>query len=194
MQRDFVFEYLSVPLKKITYQSMIKYFPENFLSFVQDSFTRTVTWHIIIDCEKLVHVSVIDYLLVGSWRTWRRVLTCQYPAMSRQALQRMWKTTMWWWSLDCLSSSSLNTVRTVWYNSWWGRSKTPCSAIYESRDSGDLVLRPYTRVNACRKLRTRQAWPLSSCDLGKPVLRLSSVRHSPELLSEGLQLGQTVTD
>ena len=104
-----------------------------FLSFVQDSFTRTVTWHVIIDCEKLVHLSVIDCLLVGSWRTWRRVLTCQYPAMSRQALQRMSKTTMWWWSLDCLSSSSLNTVRTVWYNSWWGRSKTPCSAIYESR-------------------------------------------------------------
>lgn len=79
--------------------------------------------HLIIDCEKLVIVSVVDHLLVGSWRMWRMVLTCQYPAMSRQALRKMWKTTMWWWSLDCLSSSSLNTVRTVWYNSWWGKIK-----------------------------------------------------------------------
>lgn len=111
--------------------------------------------HLIIDCEKLVHVSVVDHLLVGSWRMWRLVLTCQYPAMSRQALQRMWKTTMWWWSLDCLSSSSLNTVRTVWYNSWWGKIKVFAQQFMRVETVMIWYLDHYTRVYACRKLHAQ---------------------------------------
>ena len=111
--------------------------------------------HLIIDCEKLVHVSVVDHLLVGSWRMWRLVLTCQYPAMSRQALRRMWKTTMWWWSLDCLSSSSLNTVRTVWYNSWWGKIKVFAQQFMRVETVMIWYLDHYTRVYACRKLHAQ---------------------------------------
>jgi len=66
------------------------------------------------------YLSFVHPPCIGSWKMSRLELTCLCLAMIGRAPQRMWRTTMWWWSPDCHSSSLQNTVKRMWCNSWWG--------------------------------------------------------------------------
>lgn len=86
--------------------------------FILDKIWSSVI--LLTNSSTRVYLSFVYPPCIGSWKMSRLELTCLCLAMIGRAPQRMWRTTMWWWSPDCHSSSLRNTVKRMWCNSWWG--------------------------------------------------------------------------